>query len=134
MSKAETIINESLSWARENNYKIITTSCAYDYVNGKLVGVNAIGSVMLKYGFAKSEKDILETEEGIPDSFPYYGWLKDCCEVLGEDTYWIWKFMKGFDQGINLKIYKSDCWGTEKEETDTVSAFGVKMRKKYKGT
>jgi hypothetical protein len=125
MSKSETIIDESLSWAKENNYRIITTSCAYDYVNGKLIGVNAIGAVMVKYGFIKPEKDT-ETY------FPYKGWMKDCCNLLGEDTYWIWKFCKGFCQGINLKIYKEDCLGTEKEETDTVSAFGVKMRKKYK--
>jgi len=134
MSKAETIIDESLSWAKENGYRIIATSCAYDYVNGKLIGVSAIGSVMLRKGFAKPEIKTAESIKDISNSFPYSGWLKDCCEILGEDTYWIWKFMKGFDQGINLKIYKSDCWGTEKEETDTVSVFGVKMRKKYKGT
>ena len=123
MSNSTVVITEALTWA-QSDYKIITSSCAYDFEGGKLIGVNAIGAVMAKNGLV-----------GIPNGsqyFPYKGWLKDCCKILSEDTYWIWRFEKGFNQGLVLRISRSDHFMDSKtDELDEVSSFGVKLRKKY---
>ena len=60
------------------------------------------------------------------------GWLKTVCDILETDTYWLWRFWMGFDNGHPLTIIvKNTTTGKEERKEDTVSKLGVKMARKF---
>jgi len=58
------------------------------------------------------------------------GWLSDICRILNTDTYWLWRFWLGFDNGTPLIIIICKD-GSEERREDSVSKLGVKMAKKF---
>lgn len=58
------------------------------------------------------------------------GWLKAVCDLLDTDTYWLWRFWMGFDNGYPLTIIICKD-GKEERREDSVSKLGVKMAKKF---
>lgn len=135
------IIEESLQWAVEQGYEITFGGCALKYEKcspgrQRIVGVSALGTVILKHNLIESEAPIPQRVRDIRPAI-YDGWLTEMCDLLGTDTYWIWRFCKGFDYGIELTIYKTsigcfDGFKREKEEKDKVSRLAYNLRKKYR--
>jgi len=85
----------------------------------KIVSCNALGAVLCLIG----AEDLVK-EEFNPD------WRTAVLSYLGEDEMWLWRFISGFDYGVEL-TFISECPGHSHEEKDKVSRLGNKLGKKF---
>lgn len=126
MGQTETIIEEAIQYAQQHGAKIVRGP-VFNWCSQPLE-CNAIGAVLLKLG-----KEDLVKEEFVP------GWMKTISEYLGEDSFWICKFVNGFDYGNKLTIThvkkkknKDNKESAESlDETDKISRLGDMLAKRH---
>ena len=54
-------------------------------------------------------------------------WMKYICDYLGEQPFWIWRFVSGFDYGNQLILTHAKQNDVEEEEKDKISRYGDKL-------
>ncbi len=115
MSKAETIIREAITNVRAKGIRI-QPGAMIDWTGegGTPVSCDALGAVALHHDIASK-------------SFPS-GWLKKLCTILGEDTFWVYRFCMGFDRKYQILIIEDE---RSKVTRDEVSALGIRLRKEF---
>jgi hypothetical protein len=92
----------------------------FDYTgpSGNIIACGWDGAVLLRH-----------QKEGI---YGQPGWLRELCLLLGEDTYWWWRFHYGFNQGRALQFYREDDNGKRTWFTDKVSETAMKLARRYR--
>ena len=64
------------------------------------------------------------------ECYPHPGWLKVLCEILGENTYWTWRFNYGFNQGRAIQVYR-EVKGQQIWFDDEVSSEGSRLARQH---
>jgi hypothetical protein len=126
VSKPEKIIEEALIHVRSKGIHIIMGGAMYNWcdASGKMAEIptacDAFGAVMIHHGIAQ------------PD-FPK-GWMKQLCEILGTNGWWLWRFNMGFAHRNPVTFLKKDERSKKWIEiADDVSPVGIKLSKRYVG-
>lgn len=134
-NNTEQLIEEAILFAQSQGINIsgggaIFNWQQYDAVNGsrwteRPISCNAMGAILLKLGKENMAKESFNPE-----------WYKIVCSYLGEDPFWLNRFVLGFDYGAKIKLIKiSKDKKTNKEhesfEQDKASALGAKLANKF---
>lgn len=122
LKKAEVLIEEALQFAIDSGIRIERRSVlSWEGNFSKIIACNALGAILIQLN-----KTNLVKENFDPN------WLKVIYQYLGENVFWIHRFIHGFDYNNQLSIVRNDFSGFVEEE-DLVSRFGIKLAKKYVG-
>lgn len=110
MSNSKYLIEESINEAKQEGH-IIIRGAMFDWTMNP-IACNAIGAVILK----------LNMEEQFRNSFPK-NWINVINNYLSENSFWLWRFVSGFDYG-NQIIFTRIVNDKEVKEKDEVSKYG----------
>ena len=130
MGHTESLIEEAIIYAKSRGVRInrggaifnwcIQESpykcCTSDYP----ITCDAIGAVLLKMG-----------KENLAHNKFQKGWLKEVCDYLNVDPFWIYRFCIGFDIGHQILIIKLTKDKKEKFEKEEISYIGIRLANKY---
>jgi hypothetical protein len=112
----ETELENACEWSVKNNIKI-TRGALFDRSAGKeVIACDAIGAFLF---YRNADKIHMEK-----------GWLKNVCDLLNVDTFWLWNFWMGFDRSFQVMIEKSNGHSTY-FEPDKTAKFGIKLAKQF---
>ncbi|HUV84911.1 MAG TPA: hypothetical protein VMV86_04330 [Methanosarcinales archaeon] len=131
--KPEELIEAAIIKARDKGITI-TRGAVFDWVEGTYpnshkttvpVSCNALGAVLI----------FLKKESLVSNGFNK-NWLDPICEYIGENKFWIWKFVSGFNYGnlLYLTFFEDDKDKKKKKEInikDDVSRIADRLAKKY---
>lgn len=59
------------------------------------------------------------------------GWLKELCNVLDVDSFWLWRFWMGWDRNFQILVENTAKGGHTTFSRDEVARLGIKLAKEY---
>lgn len=131
----EQILENALIVAKNNGIRIVRGPvfdfCTADSFTAfhpkpcqdKPFACNVLGAVLFDLNKYKEFNNII---------FPQ-NYTKDVCEYIKNDSFYLWKLLRGFNNGIEMTIVHVKDDKKEIKELDKVSKFGNLLAKKYVG-
>lgn len=110
---AFSIVESSLEEISKKNIKIVR-GCFYDFTNGNPGSSSALGAVLLVNGLEKSDK----------------AWT-DLSNILQVETFWLYRFSIGWNNKIQLTLYRTKQNGDLEAFLDDVSGAAAKLSRKW---